>query len=72
MKCLHAHVAYALAGGDDPVGRWAIAHLERNPDPGGMTLRIDDRTVTVTIADPDVDGPGHDRRRDVHSSRSDR
>jgi hypothetical protein len=49
VKCLHAHVAYSLAGGDDPIGRWAIAHLERNPDPGGMTLRIDDDTVTVTM-----------------------
>ena len=23
-KCLHAHVAHHLAGGDDPVGRWAL------------------------------------------------
>jgi len=22
VKCLHAHVAWYLAGGDDPVGRW--------------------------------------------------
>jgi hypothetical protein len=22
VKCLHAHVAWWLAGGDDPVGRW--------------------------------------------------
>jgi uncharacterized protein len=28
VKCLHAHVAYALAGGDDPVGRWALRMLE--------------------------------------------
>lgn len=28
VKCLHAHVAYALAGGDDPVGRWALARIE--------------------------------------------
>jgi hypothetical protein len=27
VKCLHAHVAHALAGGDDPVGRWALGHL---------------------------------------------
>jgi hypothetical protein len=27
VKCLHAHVAWHLAGGDDPVGRWALAHL---------------------------------------------
>ncbi|MBI4883528.1 MAG: DUF501 domain-containing protein [Actinobacteria bacterium] len=27
VKCLHAHFAYHLAGGDDPVGRWVAAHL---------------------------------------------
>jgi hypothetical protein len=29
VKCLHAHVAYHLAGGDDPVGRWTLDHLAR-------------------------------------------
>src|SRR3954451_2648671 len=28
VKCLHAHLAYHLAGGDDPVGRWAEEHLQ--------------------------------------------
>ena len=28
VKCLHAHYAWFLAGGDDPVGRWVQAHLE--------------------------------------------
>ncbi len=28
VKCLHAHVAHHLAGGDDPVGRWALERLE--------------------------------------------
>ncbi len=28
VKCLHAHYAYHLAGGDDPVGRWVHARLE--------------------------------------------
>ena len=27
VKCLHAHYAYYLAGGDDPVGRWVAARL---------------------------------------------
>lgn len=31
VKCLHAHYAYHLAGGDDPVGRWVAAHLEATP-----------------------------------------
>jgi uncharacterized protein len=27
VKCLHAHYAYHLAGGDDPVGRWVAGRL---------------------------------------------
>ncbi len=28
VKCLHAHVAWWLAGGDDPVGRWVSEQVE--------------------------------------------
>ncbi|MDP9070753.1 MAG: DUF501 domain-containing protein [Actinomycetota bacterium] len=28
VKCLHAHYAWFLAGGDDPVGRWVSERLE--------------------------------------------
>jgi hypothetical protein len=28
VKCLHAHYAWHLAGGDDPVGAWVEARLE--------------------------------------------
>ncbi len=28
VKCLHAHYAWWLAGGDDPVGWWVAAHLD--------------------------------------------
>jgi hypothetical protein len=27
VKCLHAHYAWYLSGGDDPVGRWVEQHL---------------------------------------------
>ena len=27
VKCLHAHFAWFLAGGDDPVGRWVAEQL---------------------------------------------
>jgi hypothetical protein len=27
VKCLHAHYAWYLAGGDDPVGRWVAGKL---------------------------------------------
>jgi hypothetical protein len=30
VKCLHAHYAYFLAGGDDPVGRWVDEQLKEN------------------------------------------
>lgn len=34
VKCLHAHYAYTLAGGDDPVGEWVLAQLAA---PGAVT-----------------------------------
>ena len=33
VKCLHAHVAHHLAGGDDVVGRWALDHLDTPDQP---------------------------------------
>ena len=31
VKCLHAHLAWYLAGGDDPVGRWTALALDVRP-----------------------------------------
>lgn len=31
VKCLHAHYAWHLAGGDDPVGRWVAQRLAGGP-----------------------------------------
>jgi hypothetical protein len=31
VKCLHAHLAWYLAGGDDPVGRWTAARIGLRP-----------------------------------------
>tara|TARA_B100000287_G_scaffold262384_1_gene246879 strand:+ start:1547 stop:1846 length:300 start_codon:yes stop_codon:yes gene_type:complete len=28
IKCLHAHYAFYLAGGDDPVGAWVAMNLQ--------------------------------------------
>lgn len=36
VKCLHAHYAWYLAGGDDPVGRWVdqqLSDADTEPDP---------------------------------------
>ncbi len=36
VKCLHAHYAWHLAGGDDPAGRWVESHLDEvRPTPIG-------------------------------------
>jgi uncharacterized protein len=34
VKCLHAHLAWHLAGGDDPVGRWTEEQLRSHPELG--------------------------------------
>lgn len=42
VKCLHAHYAYFLAGGDDPVGRWVderLRALGRHFDPARPALQ---------------------------------
>ena len=36
VKCLHAHYAYLLAGGDDPVGRWVASRLDELAGGSGM------------------------------------
>lgn len=34
VKCLHAHYAWFLAGGDDPVGRWVQDRLDEGEGDG--------------------------------------
>jgi uncharacterized protein len=34
VKCLHAHLAHLLAGGDDPVGRWTLERLDSSVTAG--------------------------------------
>lgn len=36
VKCLHAHYAWFLAGGDDPVGRWVAQRLGGDPAGPGL------------------------------------
>jgi len=40
VKCLHAHIAWFLAGGDDPVGRWVADQL--GLDRGAYVVEQDD------------------------------
>ena len=50
VKCLHAHYAYFLAGGHDPVGQWVDRHLS---DPTG---RDPDHRSVSRQAPPDSPG----------------
>jgi exopolyphosphatase/guanosine-5'-triphosphate,3'-diphosphate pyrophosphatase len=61
LKCLHAHYAFHLAGGEDPVGRWVAAridpvHPEQRP---GRVAAIDQGTNScrLLIVEP-PDGAG--------------
>jgi exopolyphosphatase/guanosine-5'-triphosphate,3'-diphosphate pyrophosphatase len=54
VKCLHAHYAYFLSGGDDPVGEWVSRHLpEGEPvhyeKPGRRVAGIDLGTNSVRL-----------------------
>ena len=46
VKCLHAHWAWHLAGGDDPVGRWIVARLAGEP---AATLTITPERLDVAL-----------------------
>lgn len=45
VKCLHAHWAWHLAGGDDPVGRWIETQFAEVADP-----EPDDATIDVEVS----------------------
>jgi exopolyphosphatase/guanosine-5'-triphosphate,3'-diphosphate pyrophosphatase len=51
VKCLHAHYAFHLAGGDDAVGRWTADRVEPvHPDePGGRVAAIDQGTNSTRL-----------------------
>jgi exopolyphosphatase/guanosine-5'-triphosphate,3'-diphosphate pyrophosphatase len=65
VKCLHAHYAWYLAGGDDPVGRWVAARLATSAhrswsppspaSPRGPVAAIDCGTNSTRLL---VAGPG--------------
>lgn len=49
VKCLHAHWAWYLAGGDDPVGRWIASQLA-DEDDRPPVVAIDDASTAVHLA----------------------
>jgi exopolyphosphatase/guanosine-5'-triphosphate,3'-diphosphate pyrophosphatase len=59
VKCLHAHYAWWLAGGDDPVGAWVAEHLGADglvPDVDGpRAASLDDDRVPVGLVVAAID-----------------
>ncbi len=58
VKCLHAHYAWFLAGGDDPVGAWVHARL----NPPAASASADTPAGDTPAGDPPhIDRPHIDR-----------
>jgi exopolyphosphatase / guanosine-5'-triphosphate,3'-diphosphate pyrophosphatase len=51
IKCLHAHYAYHLAGGEDPAGGWTAERVEpvHPGDPGRRVAAIDQGTNSTRL-----------------------
>ena len=56
VKCLHAHYAFHLAGGDDPVGRWVEDRLASGAAGVMRVAAIDIGTNSTRLLVADVDG----------------
>jgi exopolyphosphatase / guanosine-5'-triphosphate,3'-diphosphate pyrophosphatase len=58
VKCLHAHYAYHLAGGADPIGGWAAERVEPvHPDtPVDRVAAIDQGTNSIRLLVVDANG----------------
>ncbi|HEX4982256.1 MAG TPA: DUF501 domain-containing protein [Ilumatobacteraceae bacterium] len=49
VKCLHAHYAWHLAGGDDPVGRWVSEQLEL---PAEVRITLGESATAIAMTAP--------------------
>jgi exopolyphosphatase/guanosine-5'-triphosphate,3'-diphosphate pyrophosphatase len=68
VKCLHAHYAYHLAGGDDPVGSWVAEQVEPvHEEHGGRVAVIDQGTnsIRLLVAEPEPNGGLRELARDM-------
>jgi exopolyphosphatase / guanosine-5'-triphosphate,3'-diphosphate pyrophosphatase len=68
LKCLHAHYANHLAGGDDAVGRWTAERVEPvHPERPGRVAAIDQGTnsIRLLVAEPLERGGFEELARDM-------
>lgn len=68
VKCLHAHYAHHLAGGEDPIGAWVAERVEpvHPDDPSRPVAAVDMGTnsIRLLVAEPGTDDLV-DRARDM-------
>lgn len=57
VKCLHAHLAWHLAGGDDPVGAWTAARITLAPMSTELHLTIEPHRVCARVGAHRVELP---------------
>ncbi|MGH2591398.1 MAG: DUF501 domain-containing protein [Actinomycetota bacterium] len=68
VKCLHAHYANRLAGGDDPVGAWVAERVEPvHEERAGRFAVVDQGTnsIRLLVAEPDGTGGFAELARDM-------
>jgi exopolyphosphatase/guanosine-5'-triphosphate,3'-diphosphate pyrophosphatase len=62
VKCLHAHYANHVAGGDDPVGSWVATQIEPFHEVGaGRVAAVDQGTNSIRLLVVEPDGPDGSR-----------
>lgn len=68
VKCLHAHYANHLAGGEDPVGAWTAERVEPiHPEREGRFAVVDQGTnsIRLLVVEPDGEGELRELARDM-------
>jgi exopolyphosphatase/guanosine-5'-triphosphate,3'-diphosphate pyrophosphatase len=68
LKCLHAHYANHLAGGEDDVGAWVAGLVEPiHAEGAGRLAAVDQGTnsIRLVVAEPDGQGGFEDLARDM-------
>src|SRR5205823_11665921 len=66
-KCLHAHYAYHLAGGDDAVGAWVAERVEpvHEERPRVAAVDLGTNSIRLIVASPAEDGGLEEFARDM-------
>ena len=67
LKCLHAHYAYHLAGGDDAVGAWVAERVEPVHEERTRVAAVDlgTNSIRLIVASPAEDGGLEEFARDM-------